>query len=178
VVEAAVDAGQLAPDSVAADVGFGGGVSLAMLLERTAPSGVVHGIEISATMLAQARRRFAREVTGGRLQLHDATMNQLPLPDDCVDALISTNTIYFIEDLHAAVAEFARVTKPGGRIVLGVGDPEAMAGMPFTEHGFRLRPVGEIVDHLSAAGILLIEDVRVGDDARSFHVIVAEVGTA
>jgi SAM-dependent methyltransferase len=175
VVEAAVNAAQLTPGSTVADVGFGGGVSLAMLLERTAPDGVVHGIEISPTMLTQARRRFSREVTAKRLQLHDATMEQLPVPDNSIDALISTNTIYFVDDLQAAVTELARVTRPGGRIVLGVGDPDAMAGMPFTKHGFRLRPLPVILDHLTAAGVSLIEDIRIGEDPRPFHVIVAEV---
>ncbi len=178
VIQTAVNAGHVVPGSVAADVGFGGGVGLAMLLSRTAPNGVVHGIEVSPTMLGQARRRFTREVAAGRLHLHDATMTGLPLPDTCVDAVISTNTLYFVEDLRAALAELARVTRPGGRIVLGVGDPEAMADMSFTRHGFRLRPVQEIVDQLSAVGISLVENIRVGNDPRPFHVLVAEVGQA
>jgi arsenite methyltransferase len=178
VIEAAVGATRLRPGSIAADVGFGGGVGLAMLLERTAPDGVVHGIEIAPTMLAQARRRFAREINDGRLRLHEAAMDRLPLLDESVDAVVSTNTIYFVDDLQAAMAELVRVVIPGGRLVLGIGDPEAMAGMPFTRHGFRLRPIATVVDRLTAVSASLIEDIRVGEDARSFHVLVAEVGRA
>ena len=175
IIETAIDAARVGGDSIAADVGFGGGVSLTLLLERTAPNGVVHGIEMAPTMLARARRRFAGPLADGRLQLHEATMQALPLADDSVDAVISVNTIYFVPDLDAAMAELVRVTKPGGRIALGIGDPEAMAKMPFTSHGFTLRPVDEVVGHLTAAGAAFVEDRRVGDNPLSPHVLVATI---
>ncbi len=77
-------------------------------------------------------------------------------------------------DLHAALTEVARVLRPGGRLVLGVGDPEAMARMPFTKHGFILRPISQVVEHLNAAGILVVDDQRIGSDSPAFHVLVAE----
>jgi hypothetical protein len=36
------------------------------------------------------------------------------------------------------------VLRPGGRAVIGIGDPDVMARVPFTAHGFTIRPAGEI----------------------------------
>jgi arsenite methyltransferase len=157
-----------------AEIGFGGGAGLALLLDQVGPAGVVHGIEISPTMLAAARRRFDNHVKKGSLHLHEAAMRLLPLPDGSVDAAMSTNTIYFVEDLGAAMSELARVLRPGGRLALGVGDPAAMAKMPFTKHGFVLRPVSEIIESLRLAGFTLVEDRRVGDGPDAFHVLACE----
>jgi arsenite methyltransferase len=85
-----------------------------------------------------------------------------------------TNTVYFIDDLAPAFAELARVLRPSGRAVLGVGDPAAMTRMPVTRHR-RLRPVFEITDGLTGAGLTLVEDRRVGDGPDAFHLLVCEL---
>jgi arsenite methyltransferase len=71
-------------------------------------------------------------------------MTALPLDDDSVETLITLNTVYFISELDAAFAELARVLRPGGRAVIGIGDPDVMARLPFTAHGFIIRSIGEI----------------------------------
>ncbi len=174
VILAAVEAAETGNGGTVAEIGFGGGAGLALLLDQVGPTGVVHGIEISLTMLAEARRRFENQVGKGTLRLHEAPMQQLPLPDGSVDAAVSTNTIYFVDDLGACMSELARVLRPGGRLALGVGDPAAMAKMPFTKRGFALRPVSEIIEALRVAGFRLIEDRRVGDGAEAFHVLACE----
>lgn len=172
-VTAAVDAVRAGDGDVVADIGFGGAVGIDLLLGRVGPAGRVYGIEISSTMLADARRRFRRDVGLGRLELHEASIEQLPMDDNSLDGLITTNTIYFIDDLQACFAEFARVLRPSGRIVLGLGDPTAMAKMPFTKHRFQLRPMAEVIDHLHHAGLQIAEDLRVGNGENAFHLLVA-----
>jgi SAM-dependent methyltransferase len=174
VILAAVEAVEVRKGCTVAEVGFGGGAGPALLLDQDGPSGVVHGIEIAPTMLAAARRHFENQVTMGSLHLHEATMQLLPLPDGSVDAAISTNTIYFVDDLGAAMSKLARVLRPGGRLALGVGDPAAMAKMPFTKHGFIVRPVSEVIESLRLAGFTLTEDRRVGDGPDAFHVLACE----
>lgn len=174
VILAAVDAAETSDGCTVADVGFGGGAGLALLLDRVGPTCVVHGIEISPTMLAGAQRRFAKPIAEKRVHLHEATMAQLPLPNSSVDAVVSTNTIYFVADLDAALSELARVLRPKGRLALGVGDPAAMAKMPFTKHGFTIRPISDVVESLRRAGFTLVEDRRVGDGPDAFHVLACE----
>lgn len=171
LVTAAIEAAGVERGSQVADVGFGGGVGLALLLDQLGESGVVHGIEISDVMLRAARRRFSRQVASGRLRLEDAPMELLPLPDGSVDVVVSTNTIYFVDNLSPALAELERVLRPGGRLVLGVGDPDAMARMSFAEHGFTLRPVSEIAALVRRAGFADVED-RCLDGEAAPHVIV------
>lgn len=172
VVVAAVAATECGSADIA-DIGFGGGVGLEVLLDRG--DTVVHGVEMSATMLAEAQRRFTTDIARGRLHLHSGRMESLPLGDSALDAIISTNTVYFVPDLAPALHELARVLRPGGRLVLGVGDPEQMTTMPFTRHGFRLRPIDELVSAIRAAGFDQIEDRRVGNGPRAFHLLVCDL---
>jgi ubiquinone/menaquinone biosynthesis C-methylase UbiE len=118
---------------------------------------VVHGVEIADDMLRRARSRFGRDVRSGRLRPSSGSLTKLPLDGGSVDALITVNTVYFISELDAACAELARVLRPGGRAVIGIGDPDVMARLPFTAHGFTIRPVGEISAALRNSGLQVDE---------------------
>ena len=176
-VAAAVAATGLEPGQSGADVGFGGGLGLWLLLDAVGPRGTVHGVELSTTMRRAAERRHHAERADGRLVLHPGTIGALPLDDGSVDGLITTNTLYFVEDVAAAFTEVARVLAPAGRAVIGVGDPAAMASIPVTQHGFRLRPVPELVAGLGKAGMDVVRHERVGDEADGFHLLVAQHAT-
>jgi SAM-dependent methyltransferase len=171
-VTAAVKATGLQPGQVGADVGFGGGVGLRLLLDAVGPAGHVHGIELSTTMLAAARRRHRAELTAARMTLVGGVLEKLPLADASVDGLITVNTLYFVDDVASTFRELARVLRPSGRAVIGVGDPVAMGHMPMTQHGFRLRPMDEITERLADAG-LGVRHEQLGDDSRSFHLLIA-----
>lgn len=163
LVAAAVDAAEVRAGEVAADIGFGGGVGLALLLERVGATGQVHGVEVSSEMLERAARRFRRAVN---LELHDASMSRLPFGDEAVDRIITVNTVYFVDDLTGAFGEVAGVLRPGGRFVVGIGDPERMDRMPVTAHGFRVRPVDEVIGTLESRGLRLVEHRRLGGPLR------------
>lgn len=154
-----------------ADVGFGGGVGLKFLLARAGRSGRVHGVEISDTMLAAAARRFRRDIADGRLTLHEGSLTQLPFADGQLSGVITVNTIYFVPELDRACAELVRVVNTSGRIVIGLVDPDAMAKMPPTRHGFCIRPVAEVIDTLRAAG-LTVEHRRIDQGFPSFHLLI------
>lgn len=171
----AVAALSLAPGAVAVDVGFGGGVGLGLLLTDVGVTGQVHGVDVSTTMIDAAMRRYRRAISAGRLQLHRASMTQLPLHSVSVDGILTVNTIYFVRELDAALAEFARVLKPSGLLVVGLTDPTAMATMPFTAHGFRSRPVTEVISAVLRAGISVVEDRRVGEGQEAFHLLLGRL---
>lgn len=170
-VAAAVEALDLSGHETVADIGFGGGVGLDLLLAATDLGGRVHGVEPSVAMLARARRTHRDAVAAGRLELHEATMATLPFTDGALDGWVSTNTVYFVEDLDVALREAARVLAPGGRGVVGIADPDWMAREPFTRHGFTLRPVAEVEESLAAAG-LAVEHRKLGRREPVFHLLV------
>ncbi|WP_369830570.1 class I SAM-dependent methyltransferase [Mycobacterium sp. 1245111.1] len=172
-VAGAVDAAEPTAGQTVADIGFGGGLGLDLFLRRVAPQGVVYGVEVAEDMLARARARFADQSAAGQIRLVSGSLTELPLDEKSLDAAISVNTVYFVSDLDAACAELARVLRPGGRAVVGVGDPDAMARLPFTAYGFTLRPIAEIVAALKNAGFTGIEDRRLDDVAIPHHLLVA-----
>ena len=167
----AVAALGLTGGETAVDVGFGGGLGLTLLLDQAR---VVHGVDISATMLDRARTTFREEIAAGRLAVHEGSMTALPLDAGSADAIVSTNTIYFVDDLGLAFAEVARVLKPGGRFVLGIGDPELMGrSRMLTDNGFRIRPVAEVESALDAAGLTSHEHERFAHSGLGFHLLIA-----
>ena len=176
-VAAAVQAAEIAPGAVAADIGFGGGVGLGLLLDRVGDDGLVHGVEVSDDMLRRARSRFAAHIAAGRLRLTDGSLTAVPLDDHSLDAAITVNTVYFVPELDAACAELARVLRPGGRVVVGIGDPGAMARLSFTSYGFTLRPVTDVVAALQKAGLDIVEQRALDDMAIPHHLLVARRAT-
>jgi SAM-dependent methyltransferase len=172
-VSAAVGGTGVQPDGIAADIGFGGGVGLRLLLEQVGDGGVVHGVEIADDMLARAQSRFPAEVQSGRLRLARGSLTALPLDDASLDAAITVNTVYFVADLDAACAELARVMRHGGRAVIGIGDPDAMQRMPFTAYGFTLRPVDDVAAALQRAGLTVVEQRRLDAVAIPHNLLIA-----
>ena len=168
----AIDALDLQPGAVAADLGFGGGVGLALLLERVGPTGRIHGVDFSPTMVRRAAGRFKREIANGRLQLDAGSITQLPLGDGSLHGAITINTIYFISELDRAFSELARVIDPSGKVVVGIGDPQMMARMPTTPFGFIIRPVDEVIAVAKSAGLALQDQRRVGQGEEAAHLLV------
>jgi hypothetical protein len=59
----------------------------------------------------------------------------------------------------------------GGHAVIGIGDPDVMAQLPFTSHGFTIRPVGEIAAALQNSG-LQVEQRRIDDKPIPRHLFI------
>lgn len=168
----AVDALELKPGATAADLGFGGGVGLAMLLERVGPQGHVLGVDLSPTMVRRASGQFDRQIAAGRMYLQLGSLTHLPLEDGSVEGAITVNTIYFIAELDRVFSELARVVTSAGRVVVGIGDTQMMARMPMTAYGYRLRPVDEVVAAAKSAGLLLRDHRRAGEGDDAAHLLV------
>jgi SAM-dependent methyltransferase len=110
---AVADAG-IAPGGVAVDVGCGTGRALPALRDAVGPHGAVIGVDLTPQMLAVAAGRGAAH--GAALLLADA--RRLPFADASVDTVFAAGLIAHLPDPVAGLAELARVTRPGGRLVL------------------------------------------------------------
>jgi SAM-dependent methyltransferase len=100
------------------EVGCGTGRLVALLAERGAAA---VGVDADPAMLAVAATRAT-----GRLVRADA--GRLPLPDATVDAAVAVATLEFTADPVLVLAEMARVTRPGGRLVVAVLNPRSLWG--------------------------------------------------
>ena len=173
MVRAAVEASGAAQGQRVADVGFGGGSGLALLLARVSPDGRVGGVDVSRTMVARARVLFRRPIARGSLFVGVGAANALPFATALLDAVITVNTVYFLPHLEPVFRECARVLRPGGRLVVCLGDPVEMAELPVTAHRFLLRPVPEVQAALRSAGLVVDGHRLLGRRPASFHVLTA-----
>lgn len=173
MVSTAVERCALPPGAHVADIGFGGGVSLAVLLSVVGPQGRVFGVDISTTMVTRASLRFRKPVRAGTLCLRQGSVTDLPLPDGALDAVLTVNTIYFVPDLERVAAELTRVLRPGGTAVVAISDPVQMATLPVTESGFLLRPVAEVSATLASAGLTPLPERSVTRGQPAYHCLVS-----
>lgn len=151
LLQLSVDAMEIEPGQRVLDIGFGGGGSFPMMIERTG-EGVVSGVDISGDMVSRAQRRWKDEVREGRLDVRESSVESLPWPDEWFDAVTTINTIYFWTDVDEGLREIRRVLKPGGRLVIGMRSEEALEKLPIARHGFRLYGMDDLMSRLEKSG--------------------------
>ena len=98
------------------DVGCGTGEVVRALAGLVGPDGIVVGVEPSATMLHEARRR-TRETTV-RVEFCSGDISRLHFDDAAFDAVTCERVFQHLDTPDAALAELVRVTRPGGRVVV------------------------------------------------------------
>jgi arsenite methyltransferase len=101
---------------IALDVGSGPGTVTASLARAAGSDGLALGVDISEPMLTRAVRNEA----GPQVGFIRADAQRLPLRDDTVDAVVSMAVLQLIPNPAAALAEIARVLRPGGRLAIMV----------------------------------------------------------
>jgi SAM-dependent methyltransferase len=98
------------------DAGCGSGPLFAALRDRGA---ILTGIDKSSGMLKLARRRLGDDAD---LQVAELG-SRLPFPDDTFDDVTASLVLHYLEDWGPALAEFRRVLKTGGRLLVSVDHP-------------------------------------------------------
>jgi arsenite methyltransferase len=160
---AGISALELRPGQRVVEVGFGGALSLPLLLRAVGEHGQVFATETSQAMLARVRRRFIVQRLQGRLQIEHAFVENLPLGDGSFDAALSLNTIPFWTDLDQGMRELARVLANGGRLVLGVPDPDHLRRAGFGPKGYRMVVPERLGERFGRYGLELLEIRRTAD---------------
>ncbi|MFN7459190.1 MAG: arsenite methyltransferase [Gemmatimonas sp.] len=108
---------ELREGEVVLDLGSGGGIDVLLSARRVGPTGKAFGLDMTDDMLALARRNAA-EAGVGNVEFLRGRIEEIPLPSNSVDVIISNCVINLSGDKRRVLAEAFRVLKPGGRFAV------------------------------------------------------------
>ena len=108
---------ELRPGEVVLDLGSGGGIDVLLSAKRVGPSGKAYGLDMTDEMLALARENQAKAGVSN-VEFLKGEIEQIPLPDQSVDVILSNCVINLSGDKPRVLAEAFRVLRPGGRFAV------------------------------------------------------------
>jgi ubiquinone/menaquinone biosynthesis C-methylase UbiE len=109
----------LRPNDRVMEIGFGPGIALE-IASRQASKGLVVGVDHSEVMLRQAGKRNARAIREGRVQLHLASVEDLPAFAHRFDKIFSINSIHFWENPDESIMRIRQRLAPSGLLALTI----------------------------------------------------------
>ena len=130
------------PGNCVLEIGFGNGRTASKIVGQTKN---VHytGIDISPTMIEEARRFNSELVGSGHIIFRHASADQMPFPDETFDRVLSVAVMHFWQDPLPSLREIYRVMRTGALAVMSAADPETRPAFAQPEFGFFLRTESE-----------------------------------
>src|SRR5215469_14596583 len=108
---------KLNPGEVVLDLGSGGGIDVLLSARRVGPTGKAYGLDMTNEMLALANEN-KRKSGIENVEFLKGEIENIPLPGNSVDVIISNCVINLSSDKDKVLAEAFRVLKPGGRFAV------------------------------------------------------------
>ena len=157
-----LDRARLQPGDTLLDVGAGDGLITFGALERLGPSGQVIFSDVSADLLEHCRKAATAEKLLDRCRFVLASADCLADVDDAsVDVVTTRSVLIYVKDKAAALREFYRVLRPGGRIslaepinvLMSLSDPDLFGGYDVTPVKALAAKVKALYDSIQPPGV-------------------------
>jgi arsenite methyltransferase len=110
--------GPINSGDIVIDIGSGSGFDALIASKMVGPKGRVIGIDMTPAMLKKARKGAA-DMGADNVEFREGQAEDLPLPDDFADVIISNGVLNLTPDKRKTLSEWERVLKPGGRLYIG-----------------------------------------------------------
>jgi SAM-dependent methyltransferase len=108
----------LQPGETVLDIGSGGGIDTILAAQRVGPEGKAIGLDILEEMCERGRRHATEAGVEGWTEFVPGEMEDIPLPDESIDVVISNGVLNLSARKSRALAEMFRLLRPGGRICM------------------------------------------------------------
>jgi 2-polyprenyl-3-methyl-5-hydroxy-6-metoxy-1,4-benzoquinol methylase len=115
--EWAVQQMNVKPDDNVLEIGFGPGVAIQEIARR-ATNGFVAGVDPSAVMVKQARKRNAVAIQNGKVELKQSSISTIPYKDNTFDKILLVNSLHHCPNPIENLKKVRYVLKPGGSVVI------------------------------------------------------------
>ncbi len=141
------------------EIGMGNGHFVSEIVSKD-QSISYSGCDFSEVMVNESRKNNQQWIDNQQAEFMLTDGTSLPFDDQTFTKIFTVNTLYFWEDRQAVLAEFKRVLKPDGVLIIGIRPKRLMENIPFTRFGFNLFSKEDATDLLTENGFEVLSAVE------------------
>ena len=150
-------------DGLILEIGFGNGILIKHLADTQ--SETVYGVDPSDDMISIAQAKNKLHIQNGKVVLKLGSVSELPFSDNAFKTIYTINTIYFWEELNAALQEVNRVLQHDGLFVNAFFSSKRFEGSFSSQLHFKQYPIDFLLNQYRNSGLEIVEMINREEDS-------------